>query len=137
MWRRPPQSSKADRDDLAGIVLLAALLAGCVPVRPACELGTYLRRVDTGSATSGAAMGSGSAISGSGRATWRGEGNSDWQCERICGANQLLKASRDERGVVSVECGPSRECPAASSPPPTSATTPATSRLAAPSPAAR
>jgi hypothetical protein len=135
MWRRTPPESRADRDDLAfaaaglllaGLLLLAALLAGCVPVRPACGLGTYLRRVDTDTSTGGAAAGSGTAVSGSGKATWRGAGSADWECRRVCYSGQLLKAARTDRGAETMECRPSRECPAGSLPPPTSATPPGT-----------
>lgn len=80
-WRRwgpPAGPSKAERADLAwagaglllaGLVLLAALLAGggCAPqVRPECPLGAMVSKVDTGSGTEGlqADLPQGSAAAG-------------------------------------------------------------------------
>lgn len=117
MWRRAPEESQSDRDDLArvaaglvlvGLALLAALLiGGCAgQVRPECPLGAILVRADTDSASSGAAGATVGVLtqSGSGQARWRGAGSVDWSCARICYPGQLLRASRDERGVVRVEC---------------------------------
>jgi len=92
---------------LVALALLAGLLAGCAgQVRPECPLGSHPRRVNTDATTSGAAGASVGVVtqSGQGQARWRGAASVDFDCERDCQAGQLLKASRTDKGAVTVEC---------------------------------
>ena len=92
---------------VATLVALCGVLCGCAgQVRPECPIGAILVRADTDSAGSGSAGASVGVLtqSGTGRAAWRGTGSVDWSCQRLCYPGQTLRASRTERGAVSVEC---------------------------------
>lgn len=110
-WRRPPPEPTRDGVHVAAglflvvLVLLAALvLAGGCAVPIQCPIGTFPASSSTAEETTG--NGKVSVPAASGAAGFTTEARAATKCVRTCQAGQLLKASQDGRGVVSVECSP-------------------------------
>lgn len=88
-------------------VALATWLSGCAPIVPQCPLGSYVRRADTDSTTTGGAGATGSlpAQTLDAKATWGGTKSVDWHCAPLCPKGTTLRASKTTQGET-VECLP-------------------------------